>query len=279
MTDAEQRYRLLDLSSVSMHTFIDDVLAAISIRVDSTGADLAGDATATRHAAITGLLEEGPAERGLVEAQLGYSLSGPHTAAIIWREGTRDTADFRTVVEVIARGSHPLTVSADPSALWMWLPVELSPEATEPLRAELSRFPGLRVGIGRAGRDLDGFRASHRDALATRQVLARLGSSRPVTHFRDVQLVSLLATDLARASSFLRDTLGALLDADVEIQRTVDTYIAEHFNTSRTAARLYTHRNTVVRRLARADELLPRPLSRNHVEVAAALAIVRLSRE
>ena len=46
-------------------------------------------------------------------------------------------------------------------------------------------------------------------------------------------------------------------------------------NTSRTAERLYTHRNTVLRRLARADELLPCPLAENVVSVAAALEVLR----
>jgi DNA-binding PucR family transcriptional regulator len=53
------------------------------------------------------------------------------------------------------------------------------------------------------------------------------------------------------------------------------TYVRELGSTSRTAQRLYTHRNTVLRRLARADELLPRPLAENAVAVAAALEVLR----
>ncbi|WP_204367154.1 helix-turn-helix domain-containing protein [Nocardiopsis salina] len=53
------------------------------------------------------------------------------------------------------------------------------------------------------------------------------------------------------------------------------THVLERFNTSRTAKRLYTHRNTVIRRLSRADELLPQPLSENVVHVAAALELTR----
>ncbi|MDT5184257.1 MAG: hypothetical protein QOJ20_2428 [Mycobacterium sp.] len=44
---------------------------------------------------------------------------------------------------------------------------------------------------------------------------------------------------------------------------------------SRAAARLYTHRNTLLRRLARADELLPRPLAESSVSVAVALGVLR----
>jgi DNA-binding PucR family transcriptional regulator len=55
----------------------------------------------------------------------------------------------------------------------------------------------------------------------------------------------------------------------------VRTYIREQCNASRTAERLYTHRNTVLRRLARADELLPRPLAEDVIGVGAALEVLR----
>lgn len=54
---------------------------------------------------------------------------------------------------------------------------------------------------------------------------------------------------------------------------TVRTYVQEQCNSSRTAELPYTHRNTVLRRLARADELLPRPLGENGVALAAALDV------
>jgi DNA-binding PucR family transcriptional regulator len=59
------------------------------------------------------------------------------------------------------------------------------------------------------------------------------------------------------------------------LQDTVRTFVAEGCNASRTAARFYTHRNTLLRRLARADELLPRPLAEAYVNVAVALDVVR----
>lgn len=277
--DAEQRYQLLDLTSLSLHTFIDDVLAAISIWMDSVRADLAGDALTIRRATVTGLLAEDPIDRRTVEARLGYSLSGPHTAMIIWDARAQGGNGFRAIVEMLTGADvRPLVIPADPATWWLWLPEDSTLEPSERVCAQLARFPGFRIGIGRPGRDLAGFRDSHRDALRTRQVLDRLGSPRQLAHYGDVQLVSLLVSDFSRVPAFLRDTLGGLLDADPEIQHTAETYIAAQFNTSVAAARLFAHRNTVVRRLARVDELLPRPLSRSHLEVAAALAIVRWSR-
>jgi DNA-binding PucR family transcriptional regulator len=90
-----------------------------------------------------------------------------------------------------------------------------------------------------------------------------------------VQLVELLTGEPTQADEFLVDTLGGLLHAEADTQQTVLTYVRELGSTSRTAERLYTHRNTVLRRLARADELLPRPLAENVVGVAAALEVLR----
>ena len=45
---------------------------------------------------------------------------------------------------------------------------------------------------------------------------------------------------------------------------------------SAAAEKLYTHRNTVERRLARVDQLLPAPLADNAASVVAALMLVQL---
>ncbi|MDX3245311.1 helix-turn-helix domain-containing protein [Streptomyces sp. ME18-1-4] len=55
----------------------------------------------------------------------------------------------------------------------------------------------------------------------------------------------------------------------------LDTYLREQCSTTRTAERLFTHRNTVLRRLTPADDLLPRPLADNVTAVAAAPEVIR----
>jgi DNA-binding PucR family transcriptional regulator len=106
-------------------------------------------------------------------------------------------------------------------------------------------------------------------------MVARLTSPQQVARYEDVQLVALLTAEPTQADEFLTDTLGELLHADADTQEAVLTYVRELGSTSRTAERLYTHRNTVLRRLARADGLLPRPLAENVVGVAAALEVLR----
>jgi DNA-binding PucR family transcriptional regulator len=163
---------------------------------------------------------------------------------------------------------------ASAAALWVWFPTSAA-VSVDPLAGALSAFPDVRVAVGRPGTDVDGFRRSHLDAVATQRMLTRLTSAQQIAGYRDVQLVALLTADPTEADEFVTDTLGDLRHADPATLEAVLTYVHELGNTTRTAERLFTHRNTVLRRLARADELLPRPLAENVVCVGAALEVLR----
>ena len=62
--------------------------------------------------------------------------------------------------------------------------------------------------------------------------------------------------------------------APLPLRETVRTYLRLQSNTSRAAEALFTHRNTVLARLNRAEQLLPRPLEENSLAVAVALEVV-----
>jgi DNA-binding PucR family transcriptional regulator len=70
-------------------------------------------------------------------------------------------------------------------------------------------------------------------------------------------------------------TLGPLAEGHDELRETLRTWLAEGSNASRTAARLPAHRNTVLARLARAQELLPAPVEGRRLQVALALELAR----
>ena len=222
-------------------------------------------------------LEAAPISRARAEGQLGYRVAGPHTAVVVWSTSATASAQLEAAAEAVVRASgapYRLTVIAGATSLWLWLPVSTAPHAGR-LTADLAAHPDVRVAVGRPGTDVDGFRRSHLDALATERILARLTSPQQVARYQDVQLVALLTSDPAQADEFLADTLGNLLHGDAHTREVVATYVHEQCSATRTAQRLYTHRNTVLRRLARADELLPRPLAEDVVGVAAALEVLR----
>jgi DNA-binding PucR family transcriptional regulator len=275
--DPGELRELLDVSALSIATFIEDTVAATSERMRAERDELTRGAHAERRAAVSLLLEGAPIGRAHAEAQLGYRLAGPHTAAIVWSGAGVASEQLEAAAEAVVRAggaAHRLTVVASAAALWVWLPVATAPHAGQ-LADELAAHPDVRVAVGRPGRDVDGFRRSHLDAATTQRMVARLTSPQQVARYEDVQLVALLTAEPTQADEFLADTLGDLLHADADTQEAVLTYVRELGSTSRTAERLYTHRNTVLRRLARADGLLPRPLAENVVGVAAALEVLR----
>jgi DNA-binding PucR family transcriptional regulator len=274
-SDPAELRELLDVSSLSISTFLDDTIAALSARIDTEREDLTGGTQAERRAAVTLLLEGAPLNHDRAENQLGYRFAGEHTAAIVW--GTPDTVSeqLESAAEAVMRASganRRLTVVASATALWLWLPVAAPTPAR--LAGAVSAHQNVRVSMGRTGTGPEGFRRSHLDAGIAQQMLAGLDSRRQIATFSDVQLVALLTRDPISAEEFITDTLGSLATADPELRYITSTYIREQCNASRAAERLYTHRNTVLRRLARADELLPRPLADNVVHVAAALELL-----
>ncbi|MFJ2837586.1 PucR family transcriptional regulator [Nocardia sp. NPDC087230] len=273
--DSADLQELLDLSVQSISTYVDDIAEAVGEHMDAERRSLTSGTHPERLAAVTLVLEGAAITQSRAEAQLGYRLTGPHTAAIVW-DASGEAADHLDAAAeaLVEQGGalRRLTVIAGANALWVWLPTDADIDAAA-LASAVSSSPAIRIAIGRPGRGVDGFRRSHLEASSAQQMLARLASPRQVARFDDIALVALLTRDPAPAGEFVRDTLGELRHADPETVTTVRVYLQELCNTSRTAQRLFTHRNTIIRRLARADELLPKPLADNLVAVAAALEV------
>jgi DNA-binding PucR family transcriptional regulator len=158
-------------------------------------------------------------------------------------------------------------------ATWVWIPGNVAPDERQ-LANAIDPIPGVRIAIGSTAAGVEGFRRSHLDAITTQRMLARLQSAQRIASFQTVQLVSLVTQDLDRVQEFIANTLGELESANLELRSTVRTFVNEQCNASRAARTLYTHRNTLLRRLARADQLLPRPLEENSVNVAVALEVL-----
>ena len=276
-TDVVELQELLDVTTVSISTFVDDAIGAIFERMAAERDELTRGTHAERRATVSLILEGARIETTRAEAQLGYALTGPHLGAIISgpADSSADALDAAAEDLVNAVGAtRRLTVIASAGALWIWLPVGSTPSSFELARL-LAPPADIRIAVGRPHSGVDGFRRTHLDALATQRMLSRLSSPRQVAQFDDIQLVALMTGDPILADEFVADVLGRLASADEETRDAVLTYVEEQCNTSNTARRLYTHRNTILRRLARADELLPRPLGHNPVGIAAALQVMR----
>ncbi|AIY19316.1 PucR family transcriptional regulator [Pimelobacter simplex] len=275
--DPDLLHELLDVSLLSISTFIDDTIDAVASVIEAERDQLKSGSHAERRAAVSLILERAPLSRARAEAQLGYPLTGPHVAAVVWTAVEASTTELDAAAEALVQASgatRRLTVVASSASHWVWLPVATAPTAHE-LATRLVGHPGVSIAVGRPGRDIEGFRRSHLDASTTQRMMTRLASPQRIARYQDIQLVALMTTEPASADEYVAEVLGDLATADPETRDVVLAFVQEQFNTSRTARRLHAHRNTVIRRLARADELLPRPLAEHPVDVAAALTVLQ----
>jgi DNA-binding PucR family transcriptional regulator len=196
---------------------------------------------------------------------------------VLWTDPRRpDQAALAAAAETlgpVTRARQVLTVIASSSSVWAWL-AAAADTAAAAITAATAAHPGVRVAIGPPGTGADGFRRSHFDAVATQRLMARRPDLR-VARFTDVQLVTLAIADEQRAREFVARTLGKLADADPDLRETLCVYIGEQFSAARAARALYTHRNTVLNRLQRAERLLPLPLAGHGLEVGVALEIAQ----
>jgi len=267
----------LAAGSRSVAGFVDDMVAALSEQLRRERAELARSSHARRFEVVSLILESAPITAGRAGTQLGYDLRRRHTAAILWTDPRRpDQAALAQAAEAlggVTRARQVLTVIASSSSVWAWLAAAADTDAGALTTATVA-YPAVRIAVGPIGAGVDGFRRSHFDAVATQRLMSRRPDLR-AARFADVQLVTLAVQDEQRAREFVARTLGTLADADRELRDTLCVYIAEQFSAARTARALYTHRNTVLNRLRRAERLLPLPLAGNGVEVGAALEIAQ----
>ncbi|MBI2701433.1 MULTISPECIES: PucR family transcriptional regulator [Mycobacterium] len=275
-SDPAELHELLDVCSRSISAFIDGTLAGIAAHIEQELDDLTRGTHAERRETVALILDGAPITRKRAEARLGYALTGPHTAAVIWSDDPGgDMARLDAAAEALGQAAavRPLTILASTATRWVWVPGKTIDTAA--LGNSINTMSDIRVAIGPCAEGIDGFRRSHFDAITTQQMMARLQSPQRVALFADVELVALITGDTDRATEFVHHTLGDLETAGSELQDYVRVFVDEQCNASRAAARLFTHRNTLLRRLARADELLPRPLAERSVNVAVALEVLR----
>ncbi|MFF8552240.1 PucR family transcriptional regulator [Streptomyces sp. NPDC015501] len=177
-----------------------------------------------------------------------------------------------------AAGAAPLW-HPGPDAEFAILPLTEEPGELSALAAGLDVPPGVRAGIGSAVEGLAALGEARRTAeTALRACPATGGAVLLDEHLPDALVVS--CPDLAGA---LADrVLGPLdrldpADRDVIVE-TLTAWLDADGSAQRAGARLYCHRNTVLNRLRRFEQLTGRCLTRprDAVEISLALAARRL---
>ena len=124
-SDPAELHELLDVCSRSISEFVDATLAFIAAQIETERDELTRGTHAERRETVTLLLEGAPIPLRRAEARLGYALTGPHTAAVVWSEDpSGDLARLDAVVSQLGRvtGTRPLAVLASAATRWVWVP-------------------------------------------------------------------------------------------------------------------------------------------------------------
>jgi DNA-binding PucR family transcriptional regulator len=284
--DPEELREMLEVAYRSAATFIDEMLAALRGEMERERELLSSRARSERLEAVMLVLDNAPIGVLAASRRLRYELDRRHLAAVVWSDavGPRDPEAMAGAADRVGellgdgRPIRPLTTMPNPSTLWAWFAVSAGAAAGVEHPAfgrRMSPAGDIRVAIGRPATGAEGFRASHRDAIETQRMMRLMPAARrsAVTVYADVELASLAGAERGRATAFVRATLAELLGAEPVLRETLRTYIGCDFNVSQTGRRLFTHRNTVLGRVKRAEQLLGVPLAGHGLQVGLALEL------
>jgi DNA-binding PucR family transcriptional regulator len=269
---------VLTQSAELMFAFTDEVLTQLIGQMERERGALRGGAAARRAQTVLLLLDGAPVDVQAASLQLGYTLDRRHTAFVIWTEGTdppQGSAErLATALAHAAGARRALTICPSATSLWAWIASDGPLDPTALATAADDAPTGLRVAIGPTRAGVVGFRQSHDDALAAQRLVVGRAAPERVVAYRDVEVIALLGHDEERLRQFLSETLGPLATGDAatsRVRETLRVFLQEGENAARTAARLDTHRNTVLHRISRAEELLGHRVASRRLALAVAL--------
>ena len=236
---------------------------------------------AVRLDVVRAILDEQCIDVDVASARLGYELRREHVGFVVWEATGAPEAGPALERSALALGftlggARPLLVPLSEHLLAGWVSGPPVGGADEPARLPIPSR-SVRVAIGTRAAGVAGFKHSHLEAMNARRVAILTGlAPGGVAHFADVALESLVSTDLDQARAFVARELGPLARGD-ESSRTLATtlraYLELGSSLDRAARRLGVHKNTVLKRVRRARELLGGDLDERTLELEVALAL------
>ncbi len=279
--DIADLHELLEVSARSIFAYVGATMAETVAMIAREREELALGTSAERLETLTLILDGEPIDVARAERRLGYVLEqpNPHLAAIVWSDDLDPSEDtLREIANALADAcgsARALSIAATTHSLWAWIPAQREPDAAE-IEALLADHPGVRVALGSPEPGLVGFRRSHEEAYSAQRLVSRLDSPLRVARYEELRLVSLVNQDEAQARTFVTEVLGELAEAPGVLRETLRSYLRLRSNASQTAEALFAHRNTIIARVSKASDMLPRPLEDSALEVGVALEVLHV---
>jgi DNA-binding PucR family transcriptional regulator len=276
----------LQVSSERMFSYVD---AAIDQQVrlwEEERRRWLGRAVALRADAVRRVLRGDPLLAAEVTQALDYQIDRPLLAAILWDEAAPATGEagmsrLEALADAMALAlgaDRALLVPAGSSSLWAWFAAERHALPCDLLAfaAAANLLDGQGVALGLAGVGLEGFRSSHRQALRARRLAELAQAPVGVIRFDQVDTLCMFGEDPELIGDFMRRKMGGLAAEDPKTERlreSVLVWLREGCNSTRAATRLHTHKNTVLDRLRRAEEVIGHPLLDDRLGLELALTL------
>lgn len=274
--DGELRARSLYRASRYFFAYVDAVSVQLTrIYLDERARWVCGSA-ATRAEMVRTLLSGEKVPAAKATSALRYEVAATHTGFVVWMEPSEPDGERAAALGAVAEDigktlgdGASMLVPVGNWLVWGWAHHAARPQHAPALPA------GVRVAIGSPAAGIEGLVRTHQEAIEARRV-ARLRGGRAcgvVTH-HEVALLSLLTANPIAATRFVEAELGALAGEDESMARlrtTLRVYFEEHLNPIRASRRLCVNKNTIVYRVAKAEEILGHEVRARRRELEAAL--------
>lgn len=177
--------------------------------------------------------------------------------------------------EALGCETRPLFVPLDAATAWAWFPLGARPGIEAPAVAAALTRERVIAAAGAPGAGIHGFRRSHREALAARDVaLTSAAPVAPIVWYDEVAPIAGFCADLESARTWVAGVLGDLALDDERhavVRDTVRAFLSCEGSYAKTAAVLNLHRNSVQYRIQRAEELRGRSLREDRLDLEIAL--------
>jgi DNA-binding PucR family transcriptional regulator len=271
---------VLEASLAVLFKYVDGVLSRVVAEAQHEREEILGGALALRAGTARLILDDAPIDIATASRRLGYDLNRPHTALVLWAEGAGvaqgalESAALLLSRSVGAR--RPFIMAAGTSTLWVWIAGESEPSRIDLREALDEADPEIRVAVGPTEPGVHGFRRSHEAALVVQRLVVGLETGEQVATYAELEVIALTAGDEQRAAEFVAATLGPLAvdePSAARLRETLRVYLDVADNAPQAAARLHMHRNTILQRVARANELLGRDIGERRLALALALEL------
>ncbi len=221
------------------------------------------------------------------ESTLGYRLGQYHVGLVCWAGDAASPGDGITRLERAVNHvadqadchGEIVFMPRDESIAWAWLPLGIR-DRFEATTAELAEAdPDIHFAFGDAARGTEGFRITHRQAIAAQAVALAAGSPAPrVVTFSEVAPVAMMLGSADLLRPWVLSTLAGLATDDQHHARLRDTllvFLDSGGSYKTTAEQLTLHKNTVQYRIRKAEESLGHPVGDNRRDVELALQASR----